>query len=429
MDNQRHTLLFVDDEVNILHSLQRLFRREGYNILTASSGKDGIAAVQTNKVSLVISDNRMPEMEGVEFLARVKELSPDTIRFMLTGHADIKAVMAAINSGEVSRYITKPWDDDHIKLTVKEGIERYDLVMENRRLLEVTKRQNAELSDLNRNLEAKVEKKTRLIRDNFFGFIRVFADMMELYDPAIGSHSKRVADLAKEVACRMRIPEADIDIITAAAYLHTIGLIGIPKSIIENDEENMDVKQRVLFRHATLVAQELLSHIDLLKQVGLNIRSHKEGFDGSGYPDGLRGEEIPIGSRILAVCKLYDRLRHRKVSQCLHRHAIDQLRRESGKGLDPEVVEAFISFLGGYKDANAGASSGSNACTIVSLKELKPGMVTNKEITSASGTLLLAGGTKLTAPLIEKILRFNDIEPVADMIEVAFHGQTAERAC
>ncbi|MEK7679747.1 MAG: response regulator, partial [Deltaproteobacteria bacterium] len=127
-----NTVLFVDDEKNILNSLSRLFRKEGYNILTAESGKDGLILAAKNELSLIVSDHRMPEMEGVEFLSKVRPLAPDAPRFMLTGFADINAVMAAINKGEVSRFITKPWNDEELRLLVRDGVERYGLVKENK---------------------------------------------------------------------------------------------------------------------------------------------------------------------------------------------------------------------------------------------------------------------------------------------------------
>ncbi len=122
------TILFVDDEKNILSSLTRLFRKDGYNILTAESGGDGLMLAAKNELSLIVSDHRMPEMEGVEFLSKVKALAPDAPRFMLTGYADINAVMAAINKGEVTRFITKPWNDEELKFLVRDGVERYGLI-------------------------------------------------------------------------------------------------------------------------------------------------------------------------------------------------------------------------------------------------------------------------------------------------------------
>src|SRR4030067_3863555 len=156
-----HSLLLVDDEENILNSLKRTFRKEQYRIITAQSGMEGLSVIDREKVSLVLSDHRMPGMEGVEFLNEVRQKSTDTIKMMLTGYADMQSVMNAINHGEVYRFITKPWDDEEIRLIVKDALHHYDLIDENLELHALTLRQNMELIDLNNNLEKKVAERTK----------------------------------------------------------------------------------------------------------------------------------------------------------------------------------------------------------------------------------------------------------------------------
>jgi response regulator RpfG family c-di-GMP phosphodiesterase len=137
----RPAVLFVDDEENILSALVRLFRKEDYELFTATSGAEGLKMVEEREISLVISDQRMPGMTGVDFLARVKEISPDTVRVMLTGYADLEATIAAINKGEVYRFITKPWNDEDLKLTVRQSLDYRDLVLKNRSLTRAVKKQ------------------------------------------------------------------------------------------------------------------------------------------------------------------------------------------------------------------------------------------------------------------------------------------------
>jgi len=156
-----HTILFLDDEENVLKALVRLFRNQGYLLLTAASGRDGLKKISENLVSLVVADHRMPEMTGVEFLGRVKEKSPDTVRIMLTGHADVDVATEAINRGEIYRFIRKPWDDDEMKTTVAQALERYELVTENQRMARIIKRQNEILTRHKEELRAKVIQLTR----------------------------------------------------------------------------------------------------------------------------------------------------------------------------------------------------------------------------------------------------------------------------
>lgn len=142
------TLLIVDDEEFILNSLVRLFRNEDYEVFTATSGAEGIGIMEDNDIFLVISDNIMPGMSGVEFLSRVKDTSPDTIRIMLTGYADLEASIAAINKGEVYRFITKPWNDEELKVIVRQSLEYRDLMLTNRTLTRTVKRQSYLLKKL-----------------------------------------------------------------------------------------------------------------------------------------------------------------------------------------------------------------------------------------------------------------------------------------
>lgn len=146
----RPAVLFVDDEENILSALTRLFRKEDYEILTATSGIAGLKILEEKNVALIISDHRMPVMTGVEFLARAKEISPDTIRIMLTGYADLEAAISAINKGEVYRFISKPWNDEELKLTVRQSLDYRDLILKNRSLTRAVKKQYDILKDLER---------------------------------------------------------------------------------------------------------------------------------------------------------------------------------------------------------------------------------------------------------------------------------------
>ncbi len=414
---EKHTILFVDDESNILSSLVRLFRKEGYNIQTATSGRDGLACFDNNEISLVVSDNRMPEMGGVEFLSRVKEISPETVRIMLTGYADMNAVMGAINSGEVARYITKPWNDNDIKLIVRDGLDRYDLVKKNRELFELTEKQNEQLASWNKGLEAKVRHRTREIRDNFFGFVGMFADLMMIYDPYIGGHSRRVAALASGLAKHMGLEKRDLVIIESAALLHNIGLIGIPRKIVEKAEGgHLSESEKEFFKECPVVTQGLISSIGILGQAGLIIRSHQERFNGTGYPDGLKGEEIHIGARILCVCKVYDRLMHRKRLSLSKGASIEHLMNMVGKDFDPEVVNSLAGFINLQNEVELVDEK--NPAYFSSLAELKADMVLAEAIRTKSGKLLLTEGTRLTAMLIEKVRSIKLIEPLVEPVSI-----------
>jgi DNA-binding NtrC family response regulator len=145
---QNSKVLIVDDEENILHALTRLFRKEKYDILTAKSGAEGLEIMEEHNVDLIISDLKMPIMNGVEFLAQAKERNPDALRIMLTGQADIKAMLDAIDQGEVYRFLLKPWNDDELRITIKQALEFYYVQKENKSLIRTVKRQDRILDEL-----------------------------------------------------------------------------------------------------------------------------------------------------------------------------------------------------------------------------------------------------------------------------------------
>lgn len=199
----KHTILFVDDEENILKALLRLFHNQDHLLLTAASPRDGLKKISENLVSLVVADHRMPEMTGAEFLQSVKEKSPDTVRIMLTGHADLEVAVEAINQGEIYRFIRKPWDEDEMKTTVTQALERYELLSENKRMARIIKRQNEILTQHKEELKGKVIQFTRtminieqefkrleqILEEGLTSITTVSSPLSEMKDAAAGGHS------------------------------------------------------------------------------------------------------------------------------------------------------------------------------------------------------------------------------------------------
>lgn len=439
----KHTILLVDDEENILNSIYRLLRRERkYEILMAKSGAEGLEILKSRvqgfedsrvqgsdpgtpdpltPVSLIVSDQRMPQMEGVEFLSKAKDISPDTTRIMLTGYADINAVTAAVNKGEIFRYITKPWKDETLLAVIRQGIEQYELVTERKRLLELTRRQNDELTELNRNLEQKVEERTREVHElyarlksSFYDTIKVFVNLVEHYDQHIGGHTKRVASLASGFARHLGLKDKEAEEVEAAALLHDIGLVGIPKIIIAKEMEDLSFNELNLMKQHPAFGQSIIYSIESLHQAGVMIRSHHERFDGGGYPDGLKGEEIPYGSRILAICDVYDEIMHQRATREKGGEgaALYHIKGNRGLAFDPEIVNSFLAYLSGKREMDQSDEKG------VSLSALSPGMTTSREILSGSGRLLVSKGTVLTVILIERLRNFHKIDPIVESVFV-----------
>ena len=160
MNDNQHTVLCVDDEENILHSIRRLLRKEGYRLLTASSGVEALKILKENDVHLVLSDQRMPQMSGTEFLAEVKEKYPDVIRIILTGYTEVDSITESINKGNIYKFFLKPWNDQNLKLEIGKALEQFDLIQANKRLHEKVLEQNEELKRINENLEGMIQERT-----------------------------------------------------------------------------------------------------------------------------------------------------------------------------------------------------------------------------------------------------------------------------
>lgn len=412
------TLLFVDDEPSILSSLRRLFRQHGYRILLAESGAAGLQLLEDEKVDLVISDMRMPEMDGAKFLEQVRERWPKVVRILLTGYADISSTINAINRGEIYRYISKPWDDNEIILTVRDALERNRLEQENASLLALTQQQNDELKDLNANLEQKVAARTEEVRQtfamlesahselkrNFMATVKVFGSLIELRGGKVTGHARRVADLARQIATQLKLDEATQQDVLIAALLHDIGKIGFSNELIERPFTSLSADARAEVMKHPLKAQQILMGVDQLKNAAELILHHHEYYDGSGYPDHLAGLAIPIGCRILAVANDYDALQIGTLVQQNMRpgDALKWLIENRGKRYDPVVIDALVGVL-----------SKQNKDLAIEIptrpSSLKPGMVMSRDLAHPDGYLLLAKGQKIDANIIGQLLKLESI--------------------
>lgn len=235
-------VLFVDDEPSILSALRRLVRPQGYRVLLASGGAAGLELLAQEPVDVVVSDMRMPEMDGAVFLEQVRERWPAVGRILLTGYADIQATVAAVNRGQIQRHIAKPWDDRELLMAIDDALSRRRLEVENRALLQLTKAQNAELQSLNADLSQRVrartmeleqvnamlEKSFEQVKETFLLSIQVFSGLMELREGGLAGYSRQVADLARRTARRMGLgPRVEEDV-HSAGLLHEIGKLGFP---------------------------------------------------------------------------------------------------------------------------------------------------------------------------------------------------------
>ena len=410
------SILCVDDEANILAALRRLLRPRGYQVLTSETAAGGLAILDETPVDLVLSDMRMPEMNGVQFLQEVRERSPETVRVLLTGYADLNSTIAAINEGGIHRYIGKPWDGEAVVSVVEDALERIVLRREKARLESLTLAQNEELKALNASLDEQVRVRTaelkealdalqeahELLKKGFFTSVKVFSNLIELREGAMAGHSRHVADRARRIAKRMKMTDAQVQDITLAGLLHGVGELGVPDAVLRKAPSTLSVEERDLVMKHPAKGQAALMALDQLAEAGKIIRSYRERHDGAGYPDRLSGESIPLGARILAVAHDYEAAQEGTLTGrwLSKRQARDYIVEGKGARYHPGVVDKFVAMLDGEGVIET-------PIRVVTPADLREGMVLADDLVSRDGLLLLSKGTVLRKASIEQLRRYD----------------------
>ncbi|MES2091385.1 MAG: HD domain-containing phosphohydrolase [Pseudomonadota bacterium] len=402
---RRWSLLCVDDEPNILSAMKRLFRGTGYQIFTAESGALALELLERESVDLIISDMRMPMMDGAQLLEKVRGRWPHITRLLLTGYADVTSTIAAINQGQIQRYITKPWNDDELLLIARQAFERLSLEDDKRRLEALAHRQNEELKALNASLEDKVEQRTAdlskandRLKKTYLTSIKAFSGLIEQRGDALVGHARRVADIARRVAQSLGLEELEARDVFIAALLHDIGQIGLSDVILAKPVPRMTPEELHRYRLHPIVGEQTLMSLDDMQSVAALIRSHHERFDGQGFPDGLKGEAIPMGARILFLAETYDDLQtgHLGSTGLSASQARTLLSRGGGTQFDPFVLEAFLALFVSVAPVSSRPLS-------LTTQELKAGMVLAKDFMSEEGVVLLAADHVLSTDLIARV--------------------------
>lgn len=315
-----YNILVIDDEIDNLKLLKRTFRKD-YNVFMAIGASEAFEVLKNNKVDLIITDQRMPEMTGVEFLEHTVKEFPDVIRIIITGYSDTEALVNAINTGRVYRYIKKPWDPEELKNTIKRALENYQINIDNQKL-------------------------TLDLKELFSGTISAITEALDAKDKYTSGRSKRVTKYSLEIGKKLGLSNAELTELELAGLLHDIGMIGVPENILNKEDELSSDEYNIIKTHSPK-GVKILENIKQLENVVTMIKHHHERYDGKGYPDHLKEEEIPLGSRIIAVADAYDGMvsdrPYRKGMK--HEKAIEIMKKESGKHFDPIIIEAFLDHI------------------------------------------------------------------------------------
>lgn len=433
--NRPGHILLVDDEINILKSMRRMLENNDFEVSIANSGKEALEELSKpteDKIDVIISDMRMPEMMGDELLAKVSEQWPSVTRILLTGYADIDSTVRAINNGKLDRYITKPWDEDKILLDLHDTLEKKRLLEAQAQMQEKIFKQNRELQKLNKNLDIQVKERTmeleqaslmvqksyEELKSSHFASIPIFANLLALSEGIKfkRSHANIVAEQCQSFSKSLHLKDDQSLTLYYAGLLHDIGKLGLPHAITrKNVSELSQAEKNELKKHPVLGYQALISLSDF-KGVADVIIAHHEKWDGTGFPRGLAGDDIHVGARVLSIVDCYTNL-------------ISGNTQDAKKHSPASAIQYMNSSMSGYFDPNMlprfskhVVKQSANQTTLINeivleIGELSSGMILSQNLINDAGIILVTKGQKLNQELIDKL----KILESKESITLSFH--------
>jgi putative two-component system response regulator len=328
MSGKQEGILIVDDEELIRRLLHQKLTSEGYRCQKAGSAAQVLDELKSNPAELVILDIKMPGKSGMELLPELRVRYPDTAVIMATAIADTSTAIQCMKEGAYD-YLTKPFNLDEVVLSVGRALERRKLELENR--------------DYQQHLEQKVEEQAEKIRASFINAITALAYALEAKDIYTSGHSQRVTEISVAIARELGMPQDSVDKIRLAGLVHDIGKIGIRESVLNKPAALTDDEFRHIKSHCE-AGEHILTPIVEDEEILRAVRHHHERYDGMGYPDGLRGEQIPLAARILAVADAFDAMTSERPyrSAMSAQDACAEVERCKGTQFVPEVADAFF---------------------------------------------------------------------------------------
>jgi putative nucleotidyltransferase with HDIG domain len=328
-------ILIVDDEEMICSIMARRLSREGYACVTARNGREALNQFYKETFSLILSDIRMPEMDGIELLKKVKAVNPKMMMIMVTAYADIEMAVEAMRLGAYD-FLTKPVNLELVILSVRNALEK--------------KRLEEEIEAYHKNLETLVEERTaklqqayHILKKAHLDSVKVLAEAIDAKDPYTRGHSDRVRRMSMKIAIHLGFPQDRLESLEYGALLHDIGKIGIKDEVLQK-QSPLDLKEYEYIQEHPLIGVKIVEGIDFFKDKIPMIRHHHEHFDGNGYPDGLAGEAIPLEARIISVPDAFDAMTsvrpHNRIMPL--GDVLLELENCKGKQFDPVVLDIFL---------------------------------------------------------------------------------------
>jgi len=383
----KEKILFVDDEINVLHAYQRQFRKT-FDVETALGGDGGLKIILSgSKFVVIVADFNMPGMNGIEFLAKVKEETPNSVRMMLTGNANIDTSIKAVNEGNIFRFLTKPCPAKVLNNALLAAIEQYRLITAEKELLENTLK----------------------------GSVRLLTEILSMLNPEAFGRAIRLRDSIKLVGKALKIK--DMWELELASMLFQIGYVSIPPSILFKHLSHriLSNKESEIISKIPMVSSELINNIPRLGSVAKIVLYHNKRFDGTGFPqDFLKGKNIPLGSRILKILSDLEQVESGDVSQI---EAVNELRSRKG-WYDPDVLNAVFKIF--TSDREKDASSLTEKLNVV-LTKLRVGDILLSNIVDINDRVLIAARSTISQTIFMRLQNHAQFVKIVEPIKVERH--------
>lgn len=413
------TVLFVDDEANILASLKRLVRKKDYTALFANSGAEALELLKRHKVELVVSDMKMPQMTGAQLLAQVVKYFPDTYRIILSGYADLGSTIDAVNEGKIHRFMQKPWQNDMLLEAIDEGLEMVLLKQQNENLKVEVAKQNRKLKALNGTLEEKVSLRTKQIhvalkklQGQNRALEKVLYNVININPNLNGEFAKKVSALSRRLALKNDIKDQELRDIALAGLLCEIGLMALDPFLYSKPFEELNHQQRKEYYSQVETAKLILAPAEYMTNVANMLEQQFLSWAGDAGDNSPIYESILPGARILHVARDYWSFRLQKIrsGELSHEQTIIQMKKLMGAKYEPSLIEIL-----GEMDEDLFETPETDD---IKTSNLKPGMVLKENLYTPNHILILTEGHEFTEKSIEKLMQFEKSKEITLRVQV-----------
>lgn len=402
-EEQKPTIFLIDDESAILRALSRELNDIDANIHLFDGALGALARVESCNPDVIVSDVRMPGMDGIELMEKMSDVLPLSERILLTGYADMEAAINAINKGRVHYYLEKPWDKEQLRRVVNKGIRLSRLRQRNQYLEQLTQDQNVQLQEWNDKLELKVEARTQLLKESYQSTISTFSGLVEQRMHEHQSNSRDVAEYCVEVGKLLNFSKEELQSLNFAALMRNVGKVGFSDELLSTPYHAMTADQRCEYQQHPSLSAVAVAALKPFKTSAPILAMFCENTDGTGYPESLRGSEIPVAASVLAICcDYYDAMAgyicHPALTRC---QARDWLVENSDELYPLSVVDAALAVIDSHEQAADIVDAGEQSLSSHALRE---GMRLTRDLISPAGVLLLRKGTELDSQLISHLV-------------------------